>query len=41
MIQSADRSIHITYSCFTPEGKAIKHARLNEDWIRQALVQSK
>jgi predicted neuraminidase len=36
VIQSADGFIHVTYSYFTPEGKAIKHARLNEDWIRQS-----
>jgi hypothetical protein len=41
VIQSADGFIHVTYSYFTPEGKAIKHARLNEDWIRQSLVQFK
>ena len=41
VIQSADGFIHFTYSYFTPEGKAIKHARLNEDWIRQSLVQFK
>jgi predicted neuraminidase len=41
VIQSADGFIHVTYSYFTSEGKAIKHARLNEDWIRQALVQFK
>lgn len=34
VIQAKDGSIHITYSYFVPEGKAIKHVRLNEDWIK-------
>ena len=34
VIQSRDGAIHVTYSYFTPEGKAIKHARFNEDWVR-------
>ena len=35
MIQAADGAIHVTYSYFTPEGKSIKHVRLNEDWVKQ------
>ncbi|MGI8745462.1 MAG: sialidase family protein [Bryobacteraceae bacterium] len=35
VIQAKDGSIHITYSYFVPTGKAIKHVRLNEDWILQ------
>ncbi len=34
VIQARDGSIHVTYSYFVPEGKSIKHARFNEDWIR-------
>ena len=32
--QTRDGAIHVTYSYFTPEGKSIKHARFNEDWVR-------
>ena len=35
VIQAKDGSIHLSYSYFTPEGKSIKHVRVNEDWIRQ------
>ena len=28
-------AIHVTYSYFTPEGKSIKHVRINEDWVKQ------
>ena len=31
---SPDGAIHVTYSYFTPEGKSIKHARFNEDWVK-------
>jgi predicted neuraminidase len=34
VIQAKDDSIHVTYSYFVPEGKSIKHVRLNEDWIK-------
>ena len=34
VIQTRDGAIHVTYSYFTPEGKSIKHARFNEDWVR-------
>jgi predicted neuraminidase len=34
VIQARDGAIHVTYSSFTPEGKSIKHARFNEDWVR-------
>jgi hypothetical protein len=35
VIQASDGAIHVTYSYFTPEGKSIKHVRLNEDWVKQ------
>src|SRR4051812_33922726 len=34
VIQARDGAIHVTYSYFTPEGKAIKHVRFDEDWVR-------
>jgi predicted neuraminidase len=34
VIQAKDGSIHITYSYFVPAGKSIKHARLDEAWIK-------
>ena len=34
VIQTRDGAIHVTYSDFTPDGKSIKHARFNEDWVR-------
>ena len=34
MIQASDGAIHVTYSYFTAEGKAIKHVRFNEDWVK-------
>lgn len=34
VIQAKDSSIHVTYSYFVPEGKAIKHVRLNEEWVK-------
>ena len=39
-IQAADGSIHATYSFFTPpadgkQGKSIKHAQFNVDWVKQ------
>jgi predicted neuraminidase len=35
VIQAKDGSIHVTYSYFVPEGKAIKHVRFNEDWVKK------
>jgi hypothetical protein len=35
VIQARDGAIHVTYSYFTPEGKAIKHVRFNEEWVRE------
>jgi predicted neuraminidase len=34
VIQAKDGAIHVTYSYFVPEGKSIKHVRINEDWIK-------
>jgi predicted neuraminidase len=34
VIQAKDGWIHVTYSYFVPEGKSIKHVRLNEEWIK-------
>ena len=34
VIQSRDDTIHVTYSYFTAAGKSIKHARFNEEWVR-------
>jgi predicted neuraminidase len=34
VIQAKDLSIHVTYSYFVPQGKAIKHVRFNEDWVK-------
>lgn len=34
VIQSKDGWIHVTYSYFAPEGKSIKHVRLNEEWVK-------
>ena len=35
VIQSSDGRIHVVYSYFVDEGKSMKHATLNEAWIRQ------
>ncbi len=35
VIQSQDGLIHVAYSYFTSEGKSMKHAVVNEDWIRE------
>lgn len=35
VIQAKDGWIHVTYSYFVPEGKSIKHVRLNEEWVKQ------
>jgi len=34
VIQARDGAIHVTYSYFTPEGKSIKHVRINEEWVK-------
>lgn len=34
IIQGADGTIHAVYSYFVKEGKSMKHAAFNEDWIR-------
>jgi predicted neuraminidase len=34
VIQAKDGAIHVTYSYFVPEGKAIKHVRFNEEWVK-------
>ena len=34
IIQAKDGSIHVTYSYFVPEGKAIKHVQFREDWLK-------
>lgn len=34
VIQAQDGSIQATYSYFVPEGKAIKHVRFDEDWVK-------
>jgi predicted neuraminidase len=34
VIQGKDGAIHVTYSYFVPEGKSIKHVRLDEAWIK-------
>jgi len=34
VMQARDDAIHVTYSYFTATGKSIKHARFNEDWVR-------
>ncbi len=35
VIQARDGFIHVTYSYFTEAGKAIKHARFNEEWVQE------
>ena len=34
VIQSSDGMIHVVYSYFVQDGKSMKHAELNEAWIR-------
>ena len=34
VIQAKDGWIHVTYSYFVPGGKAIKHVRFDEDWVK-------
>jgi predicted neuraminidase len=33
--QGADGTIHVVYSYFVDDGKSMKHAAINEAWIRQ------
>ncbi|MFN7923112.1 MAG: sialidase family protein [Bryobacteraceae bacterium] len=35
IVQGKDGSLHASYSHFTPEGKSIKHAHFNTEWIEQ------
>jgi hypothetical protein len=35
MIQGGDGRIHVVYSYFVEGGKSMKHAALNEAWIKQ------
>ncbi len=35
VLQAKDGTIHITYSYFVPDGKAIKHAQIDEEWVKQ------
>lgn len=35
VIQARDGTIHVVYSYFVKDGKSMKHARLNEAWIRR------
>ena len=35
VIEAKDGAIHVTYSYFVPEGKAIKHVKFNEDWVKE------
>jgi predicted neuraminidase len=35
LMQAADGSLHVSYSYFVAEGKAIKHARFNVTWVKQ------
>jgi predicted neuraminidase len=34
VIQARDGAIHVTYSYFTAQGKAIKHVRFEEAWVK-------
>ena len=34
VIQTKDGEIHTSYSYFVPEGKAIKHVRFTEEWVK-------
>lgn len=40
VIQGRDGAIHVTYSYFVQEGKAIKHARFTEDWVKEGDPQA-
>ena len=35
MIQARDGLIHVVYSYFVEDGKSMKHAALDEPWVRQ------
>jgi predicted neuraminidase len=39
--QGADGTIHVVYSYFVEEGKSMKHAAINEAWIRQGDASGK
>jgi len=34
VVQAPDETIHVIYSYFVPDGKSMKHAAINEAWIR-------
>ena len=34
IIQGAGGTIHAVYSYFVPEGKSMKHAAFNEEWLK-------
>lgn len=34
VLQTRDGLIHVSYSYFTPEGKAIKHVQFDESWLK-------
>jgi predicted neuraminidase len=40
VIQAKEGTIHVTYSYFVPEGKAIKHVQINEDWIKAGSLRT-
>ena len=35
VIQAKDGAVHCVYSHFVGEGKSMKHARFNEDWVKE------
>lgn len=39
IIQSRDGLLHVTYSYFTTEGKSIKHAAVNLEWVKATEAQ--
>ena len=39
IIESRDGMLHISYSYFTPEGQAIKHAVVNLEWVKAPEAQ--
>ena len=41
LIQARDGSLHATYSYFTREGKSVKHAHFNAEWVRQQPAQGR
>jgi len=38
IIQARDGSLHATYSYFNKDGKTIKHAHFNIDWVKQGAL---